>query len=51
MLRLGAEAWELIEIPDLVPRSSPILAQLDANSIVILGGYDDIYILGGSTSF
>ena len=25
MLRIGAEAWELIEIPDLKPRVSPIL--------------------------
>lgn len=26
MLRLGAKAWVLIEIPDLTPRGGPILA-------------------------
>ena len=29
ILRLGAEAWELIEIPDFAPRVNPSLAQID----------------------
>ena len=38
MLRLGAEAWELIDIPDLTPQCSPIFAQIDSENICILGG-------------
>ena len=38
MLRLGAEAWVLIDIPDLKPRSFPILSQIDSENIAILGG-------------
>ena len=38
MLRLGAHEWELIDIPDLTPRHTPIIAQIDSNSICILGG-------------
>ena len=39
MLRLGAEAWMLIEIPDLTPRCDPVFSKLDSQSIAILGGY------------
>ena len=42
MLRLGAEAWELIDIPELTPRSGTILSQIDSNNIVILGGFNTI---------
>ena len=38
MLRLGAEAWELIDIPNLTPRTKSILSQIDQNHICILGG-------------
>ena len=38
MLRLGAQAWELINIPDLTLRTYPIISQIDFNNIVILGG-------------
>ena len=40
MLRLGAEAWVLIDIPALTPRANPIFSQIDANNISILGGYN-----------
>ena len=40
MLRLGAQAWELIEVPDLTPRLNPVLSQIDLNNIVILGGVE-----------
>ena len=40
MFRLEAQAWELIDIPDLTPRYLPVLVQIDA-SICILGGIDD----------
>ena len=30
MLRLGAETWVLIDIPDLTPRVMPILSQIDS---------------------
>ena len=40
MFRLGAEAWVLIEIPDLTPRYYPVFSQIDSQSIVILGGND-----------
>ena len=40
MLRLGANFWELIDIPDLTPRFRPVFSQIDdANNIAILGGY------------
>ena len=38
MLRLGADEWELIEIPDLAPRYRPILSQINSDNICILGG-------------
>ena len=38
MLRLGAQAWELIDIPDFTPRRLPIFSQIDVSNIVILGG-------------
>ena len=41
MLRMGAQAWELIEIPELTVRGSPIFAQIDFNNICILGGKDE----------
>ena len=40
MLRLGAEAWELIVISDLTPRVVPIFTRIDTNKIIILGGLD-----------
>ena len=40
MLRLGAQAWALINIPDLEPRVYPIISQIDAKNIAILGGDD-----------
>ena len=39
MHRLGTEAWVLIYIPDMKPRAHPILSQLDAKNICLLGGY------------
>ena len=39
MLRLGAKAWVLIEIPDFTRRVNPIISQIDSQSIAILGGY------------
>ena len=38
MLRLGAEAWDLIEIPDFTQRIRPILSKIDSKNICILGG-------------
>ena len=38
MLRLGKEAWESIDIPELITRTYPVLAQIDAKNICILGG-------------
>jgi len=38
MLRMGAQAWELIVIPELTPRINPVFSQIDFNSIAILGG-------------
>ena len=38
MLRLGAEAWVLINIPDFSPRRNPLICQIDAKNICILGG-------------
>ena len=38
MLRLGAEAWVLIDIPDLMSRAYPVFSKLDSQSIAILGG-------------
>ena len=43
MLRLGAEAWELIFIERINVRVSPIFAQIDLNNICILGGHDGSY--------
>ena len=40
MLRLRAKAWELIDIPDLTPRTLPVFSQIDSNTICILGGND-----------
>ena len=48
MLRQGAEAWVLINIPDLAPRAMPILSQLDEENICILGGYAG---MGGYANF
>ena len=39
MLRLGAQAWELIKIPYFTPRAFPIISQIDSENIAILGGY------------
>ena len=47
MLRLGAQAWELIEIPDLTPRRIPIISQIDSQSIAILGGNKGLYVSNG----
>ena len=41
MLRMGAQAWELIDIPDLTPRFIPVFSQIDADNIAILGGCSD----------
>jgi len=41
MLRLGAQAWVLIDIPDLTPRILPIISQIDSENIAILGGSGD----------
>ena len=38
MLRMGAEAWVTIDIPDLTPRQYPVFSQIDSQSIAILGG-------------
>ena len=38
MLRMGAQAWVLIDIPDVTPRCNPVFSQIDTNNIVILGG-------------
>ena len=38
MLRKGAKAWFLDEIPNLTPRLFPVFSQIDAKNIVILGG-------------
>ena len=38
MLRMGAEAWVLIEIPGLTPRMIPVFSQIDSQTIAILGG-------------
>ena len=45
MLRLGGEAWVLIDLPGLTPRRSgltprryPIISQIDSDNIAILGG-------------
>ena len=43
MLRLGAESWELINIPEFTPRRNPVLCQLDQNHICIMGGKDFDY--------
>ena len=43
MLRLGVQAWELINIPDFTPRKCPVLSKLDTQSIAILGGLDGGY--------
>ena len=44
MLWLKAEAWELINIPYLTPRESPIFSQIDGSNICILGGMVGIYL-------
>ena len=38
MLRLGAEAWVLIDMPGLSLRYAPILYQIDPDNICLLGG-------------
>ena len=40
MLRLKANAWELIEIRDFKLRILPIFCQVNADNICILGGYN-----------
>ena len=41
MLRLGADLWEIIDIPDLTPRVLPVFAQISPEKICILGGMDE----------
>ena len=53
-LRRGAQAWELIDIPNLSPRWFPVLCQIDFNKICILGGgnherYSDGVVLNAKT--
>ena len=43
MLRIGAQAWDLIDVQNLKPRTSPILCHID--------GYIKICILGGGTGY
>ena len=38
ILRQGAVAWELIEIPDFLPRWDALFCQIDESNLVILGG-------------
>ena len=38
MLRMGAQKWELIDIPTLKPRARPVFSQFDSLNICILGG-------------
>ena len=47
MLRLGAKAWELIDIPDLSPRTNPVFSQITSFNICILGGKGENYKLDG----
>ena len=42
MLRLGAEAWVLIDIPDLTPRLMPVFSQIDSDTIAILLGCNSV---------
>ena len=43
MLRMGAQAWVLINIPELTLRhNNPIFSQIDADNICILGGPAEI---------
>lgn len=39
VLRKGAQAWSLIELPILSPRASPVFCQLDRNNLILLGGF------------
>ena len=41
MLRLGEQAWSLIDLPDLTPRDGPIFCQIDLDYLCVLGGFDD----------
>ena len=44
---MGAQAWELINIPELAPRALPIFSQIDSQSICILGGNVGRYLSNG----
>ena len=38
LFKLGAQAWVLIYLPDLTPRTIPVFCQLDSEQLVVLGG-------------
>ena len=39
VLRLGEQAWSLVVLPDLTPRSIPLFCQINLDDLCILGGF------------
>ena len=40
VLRLGEQAWSLVDLPDLMPRIFPLFCQIDLDYLCVLGGFD-----------